>query len=211
MNDPSKSDEQALDLLLRWQGGDQSSISELQEVIGGWMRASARKAMGSIPRASEDSEDLVQDTWLKLLTRLRYRPRGVGEFKRLVQRIVRNDVRDRLRRKRDWHSESIFDSRNPLSAYSGAAEKQPSRLPAGITAKTEDSDMVWLALQFLDDEDRHVAVARQIEGKDWAQVGAELQLTPDAARMRWPIVEAKLTLLIHQIRRGRAPDPGNAD
>jgi RNA polymerase sigma factor (sigma-70 family) len=193
-------------LLEQWRAGKHGLPSALVALVRPWMRAAAHRAMGTVSRAVEDSEDLVQDLWLKLLGRLRFVPRTIEEFRGLVMCIARNDVVDRIRRQRGAmrHTGSVFDTANPLS---GAVDLAHGHTAEGIAAQSEEADTVALALQFLPDDDRYIVVAHEIEDLSWEAIAEHLKLdSAESARMRYNRMKPRLAILVNRVRRAELPD-----
>jgi DNA-directed RNA polymerase specialized sigma24 family protein len=62
-----------------------------------------------------------------------------------------------------------------------------------------------LALELLEAEDRKLILGREYENRSFVDVGAELGMTANAARMRWVRAVARLAEVMRELRAGRLP------
>lgn len=200
------------ELLDRWHGGDDAALEELLALHGTWIHHRVRRRLGAALRKKVESVDIVQDALVELL---KYGPRftveGQAQFRALMGQIVENRIRDA----RDWFgaqrrtmsreqrlSESILD----LS--SAGAITRPDRK----AEKLEWEQLVKLAVTLLDAEDREVIMKRQWDELPFDEVGEQLGISPDAARMRFNRALPKLAQKIEALQAGRIEEPdGDAD
>ena len=153
--------------------------------------------------------DLAQAAVLNFLSwGPRFVPESVAQFRGLLKRIALNEIFDEQRRQARRGTrrrvDSVLDSRNVLSGF-GLAQPSSQR-PSQAAERSEDSEWVRLALQFLEPEDRHLLLASEVEGLDWATIATELGLpSPDAARVRCARLKPRVGVLLLQLRRGKLP------
>jgi RNA polymerase sigma factor (sigma-70 family) len=158
----------------------------------------------------QDSLDLAQNAVVNFLTwGPKFLPETEAQFRALLNRIAQNEVidaqRHRSRRDRGGHVESMRVSGRSFSGF-GPADRSADR-PSAVAERESDAEWVRLALQFLEPDDRHLLLASEVEGQDWATIAADLGLgSADAARMRCARLKPKLARLLVQLRRGRMPD-----
>jgi RNA polymerase sigma factor (sigma-70 family) len=160
----------------------------------------------------QDSLDLAQNAVVNFLTwGPRFVPENEAQFRALLKRIATNQLIDARRRQslrdRGGHVESLRGSGN---SFSGFGPAQHSSLgPSRAVERSEQDEWVRLALQFLEPDDRHLLIASEVEGQDWATIAQDLGLpSPDAARVRGTRLKSRVARLLMQLRRGRIPDEG---
>jgi RNA polymerase sigma factor (sigma-70 family) len=164
------------DLLLRFQSGDSDALDRL------WTRYLPRLktwAHGRLPAANRDSsstDDLIQDAFVRSLSRLRtLKPRGPSSLAAYFRTIVLNQVRDYARQNARRPRRDTFES----DAYPDHA---PSPLEELLGAET--IDRYERAMETLSEEEQQIIVAF-VELRCSDQELAELfeKSTPNAARM----------------------------
>ena len=79
--------------------------------------------------------------------------------------------------------------------------------PSENAQKNERDSFVRLALEFLDPEDRKVILLRQWEEKSFPEIGEELGISADSARMRFTRALPRLGSRIVELRAGHATAP----
>lgn len=84
----------------------------------------------------------------------------------------------------------------------GDSDQMPTR-PDKKVEKAEFRNWVQLAIEFLSDEERAVVRLRQFEEKSFDEIGAELGITSDAARMRFNRALPRLAEKISALRGGK--------
>lgn len=195
------------ELLDRWHGGDEAALEELLALHGSWIHHRVRRRLGAALRKKVESVDIVQDALVELL---KYGPRftveGQGQFRALMGQIVENRIRDA----RDWFSAQ----RRTMSREQRLSESILDLSGVGITRpdkkaeKLEWEQLVKLAVTLLDAEDREVIMKRQWDELQFDEIGEQLDISPDAARMRFNRALPKLALKIEALQAGRieAPD-----
>lgn len=141
--------------------------------------------------------------------------RGQSAFFGWIDRIITNDVidrlraRDRIKRKGEVRIGSIADVANPLSAL-GRLAVGTGEPPDVIAHQRAEEAALYLAINRLSDGERQLFVAVKLAGKTCAQAGQELDLKEEAARKRVKKIEREvLPFLIAQIRAGKVPQEPN--
>ncbi len=207
LNPPS-----ALDLFRRWRDGDRGALDELVATIQPWLRGEISKSLGNRARGVQDSLDLAQNAVLNFLSwGPKFVPETEAQFRALLKRIATNQVIDAQRRqgKRDvgGHLESMRNSGQSFSNFGPAVRS--SERPDAVFARESEAEWVRLAMQFLEPDDRHLLLASEVEGQDWATIAADLGIaSADAARVRCTRLKPKIARLLMQLRRGRMPEEG---
>jgi RNA polymerase sigma factor (sigma-70 family) len=212
-NEPRESEpgveDSTLELLRRWRGGDRGALDQLLADVEPWLHREMRKAVGVDLRTEQDSLDLAHAAVVNFLASgPRFVPESAAQFRALLKRIALNEVFDQRRRQGRRGTrvqvDAVLESRSPLSGFgrSQGSSERPSRL----AERSEETEWVRLALQFLDAEDRYLLLASEVEGLDWATIAAELGLrSPDAARVRCARLKPRVGVLLLQLRRGKLP------
>jgi RNA polymerase sigma-70 factor (ECF subfamily) len=194
------------DLLLRWHGGDQDALAAIVQQEADWMAAHVHRRLGARLRRRQDTQDIVQHTMLEVL---RAGPRFVvsdrGQLRALLGRMVENVLRGRAHHdaaaKRDVRREIPPP---PASRDSILMLDPPAAdtAPDAAADRTETREWVRLALELLDSEDREIIVLRDFEGLAFAEAAQRLDLTEDAARMRYRRALPRLAKMLTKLRQG---------
>lgn len=193
------------ELLRRWQAGDEAALGSLLVRELPWIRRMAERRLQGPLRARLDASDCVQDAVADFL---RYGPRVVPsdhhQLRGLLARIVENNLRDRD----DWYRARRRDAarEQPLASATGlvldAAVDQPTT-PSAAADREEQRAWVRLALELLDPDDRRIVIRRDWDRASFAEIGSELQLGENAARMRWVRAVGRLADQLVELRSGR--------
>jgi RNA polymerase sigma-70 factor, ECF subfamily len=200
---------ETLRLLVAWHAGDRGALQELIARDLPWIEQHVRRRLGPLLRARGDTQDYVQDAMIEVL---QYGPRFVStsqsRFRNLIARIIENTLRDRhdwykakrraLSRERPMPADSVLDLDNP--------ELSVTR-PSEHAQRHERDALVRLALELLDPEDRKVILLRQWNEMSFPDVGAELGISADSARMRFTRALPRLGQKVVELRSGKNPPP----
>jgi RNA polymerase sigma-70 factor (ECF subfamily) len=165
-------------LMLRVADGDESAFAELAcrytpRVYGHFCRQLSDRA---------EAEDLTQEVFLRLYrSRLRYRPRASFStwMFHIAQNVLRNALRTRRRRpclRLDVGPGS--DSERGSGVLHSAHTDSPSR----PLERSELADVVRSAVSELASRQRTAVELHQFEDRTYAEVAAELDMTPKAAK-----------------------------
>lgn len=164
-------------LLDRIREGDTDARKTLIERVQPLLQ---RFAHGRVPRQlrpQEDTADLVQITWLKVLDKLELiDSREPGTFFAYLRAVLINALRESLRRHR----------RSPQAANDGVNDSGDEVLASLPAANVELDD--WLAweqsLAVLSPAHRGLILMRFEFGMSFAEIGAELGESADGVRMK---------------------------
>ncbi len=201
-----------LDLFRRWRDGDRDALDLLVTTIQPWLRSEISKSLGNRARGMQDSLDLAQNAVVNfLMWGPKFVPETEAQFRALLRRIATNQAidaqRHQDRRDRGGHIESMRVTGQSFSGFGPAA--RTSERPDAVLERESDAEWVRLALQFLEPDERHLLLASEVEGQEWATIAADLGLaSADAARVRCTRLKPKVARLLMQLRRGRMPDEG---
>ncbi|MCR9246133.1 MAG: sigma-70 family RNA polymerase sigma factor [bacterium] len=160
--------------------GDQSALDEVVIRCTPRLRAYVRAHMGAHLRVREDSEDLVQSVCREVLEDIRqgFEYRSRGAFLRWLFTCALNKIRARHRHQnracRAADREVLFDTADAATLLS------PSRHAIG----REQLDRLHAAFDRLSADDKEVVLLTHFVGLDRTELGEELGISTDAARMR---------------------------
>jgi RNA polymerase sigma-70 factor (ECF subfamily) len=160
----------------RLRAGDRQAQEDLVQVVGERMRRIARRMFQGFPgaRAAADTEDVLQNTLLRLLAALKtIRPTSTRDFFQLAAYLTRQELIDLLRRC------AIRGAGEPLSSGAGGADPRPS--PDHLDA--------WLhfhqAIADLPEEQREVVSLTFYHGWTQAQIAEVVGVDVRTVRRRW--------------------------
>jgi RNA polymerase sigma-70 factor (ECF subfamily) len=161
-------------LLDRARGGDRNARSALVARVEPLLRRFAHGRIPQLLRHREDTADLVQLTWTKVLDKLdAIDASEPGAFFAYLRAVLINALRESLRR------EAIA----PVAAGGELADKAAAVVPAAHVDPTD-----WIAyeqsLAALAPEHRGIVLMRYEFGMSFAEIGAELGESPDGVRMK---------------------------
>lgn len=190
-------------LLRDWQErGDRDALDVLLQRNMAFVHQRVRQRMGARLRGDAESLDLVQEVALDVL---QYGPRFVAtdshQLRGLLIRMVENNLRDRARRraaaKRDPDRER---SRDAPSVDLAANQSGPATQVEG----DERRELVRLAVELLDENDRAIVSMHQLEGIPMAEVADMLGIAVTTAHMRYKRALPRLALRIQELYRGES-------
>jgi len=161
-------------LLGRIRRGDADARAALVARIEPLLRRFAHGRVPQLLRHQEDTADLVQLAWVKVLDKLdAIEPREPGAFFAYMRTVLINGLRESLRR----------HGRSPIAGGSDVEEIAESVLPA---ANVDPED--WIAweqsLAVLSPAHRGLVLMRFEFGMSFAEIAAELGESPDGVRMK---------------------------
>ncbi len=161
-------------LLGRIRAGDARARGDLVARVEPLLWRFARGRVPQLMRHEQDTADLVQSTWLKVLDKLTLIVvADPGDFFAYLRAVFINALRESLRR----------HQRSPIDANADAADAVDLSLPA---CSVEPLD--WLAyeqsLQRLEAPYRNLLLMRFEFGMSFAEIGTELGESADGVRMK---------------------------
>lgn len=193
------------DLVQRWHQGDAQALHQLVQRDLPWIRQRVRQRLGDALRQHGDTEDFLQEALLDILA---YTPRFVpvdgDSWRSLVTQIVENQLRGqhefygRLRRDRARQQPLPDDSVLLLDP-----RKRTATTPGARAVRNEEEAWLRLALDLVDPDDRDVIVMREWAGKSFAEIGTQLGIGENAARMRFQRALGRLADQVERLRRGQ--------
>lgn len=193
------------DLVQRWHQGDAQALHELVRRDLPWIRHRVRQRLGDALRQHGDTEDFLQEAILDILA---YTPRFVpvdgDSWRGIVTQIVENQLRGkhefygRLRRDRARQQPLPDDSVLLLDP-----RRRTATTPSQRAVRNEEEAWLRLALDLVDPDDRDVIVMREWAGKAFAEIGSDLGIGENTARMRFQRALCRLADQVEALRRGQ--------
>jgi RNA polymerase sigma-70 factor (ECF subfamily) len=162
-------------LIERAQTGDERA---LDEILARYLPRLMRWATGRLPGGARDivdTDDLVQDSLIKVIRALgSFQARHAGAFPAYLRKAVLNRLRDEARRA----------ARRPGAAALDGTELDPAPSPLEDAIGRDLMERYEAALQELDEHDRSVLFLRIEMGMNYPEIADALNKpTADAARM----------------------------
>lgn len=185
-----QSTDSTLDVLERARGGDRTAARILVERALPSVRRWARGRLPRYTRSDADTEDIVQDAFLRTLKGLaRFQHRTIGGLQAYLRQAVVNRIRDLIRgsKRRGIRADVADDLR----------DWQPSPLEAAIMREQLDSFLE--ALRKLRPADRQVIIWRIELGYTAEEIGVKLGKSTAAAGMT---VTRAMSRLAREMRLG---------
>ena len=193
-----------VELLRRWHSGDREALDALFERDLPWIQQTVHRRLGPLLRARAETQDLVQEVAIEFL---RYGPRFLlssrRQFRALLARIAENVIRGQL----DWltaQRRSIHRER-PLpgdTVLDLDGSMKTVREPGEQAERNEWDALVRLGIELVDAADRQILLLREWEDTPFAEIGRHLDISEDAARMRFHRAMARLAEKIVELRGG---------
>jgi RNA polymerase sigma factor (sigma-70 family) len=157
----------------RLRSGDEAAREELVQAVAGRMRRIAHRMLQGYPgvRGAADTDDVLQNTFLRLLTALRkIRPDSTRDFFQLAAYLTRQELIDLLRRR---------------------SHRQAVPLPRSAADPTPSADHLdaWMhfhqAVEELPDPEREVVTLTFYHGWTQAQIAEIVGVDVRTVRRRW--------------------------
>lgn len=192
---------QTLQLLQRWNSGEEHALGELVERDLPWIRKRVHERLGEKLRDRAETVDYVQDALVELM---RYGPKfelaNRRHFRHLLAKIVENVMRDKAKW---WAAQRRAMAKERPLPDGGTVTFEPAApsefRPSVVASRNEKESMLRLALELLDPGDREILVLRQWREKSFGEIAEELGIREDTARMRFtralPRLAEKVRLL----------------
>ena len=176
----------SLALLARAKGGDDTALVELLTRYQERLRRIVRIQLGSSRlRMLHDSMDVVQDTFLAALPKIRdLEPRSAAGLLQWLSLIATNRIRDahdhQHAAKRDVRRTVPLETPSTSGQFRG--EAAPDRDPSHAAELAEIRDLLDDAVAQLPEDQRRVVMLRDYCGEAWERIAAELHREPGATR-----------------------------
>lgn len=193
--------EQTAALLRRAKEGSDEALDELYRRCAGKLLALIRVRMGPSLRAHLQSQDILQATLLKSYEhRGEFRGADRDSLMAWLATIARREILDQA----DFQGRQRRDAARE-TGLGPAAEAVPAPVRSALSRAiwSEQAARLEAALESLPEAHREVIVLRKLEERSFADIGARLGRSEDAARMLFARAMTALTLAM-----GGAPPAG---
>lgn len=172
--------------------GSREALDELFAACGSRLLAWIRLRLGPRLRASLESQDILQATFLNAFQNVAgFRGSDRRALMAWMAQIAENEIRRQAafqgRQKRDVDRQVPLDEE--VLQLAGAVRTASSRL-----VLDERLRQLETALERLPEKARKIIVLRRIEELSYPEIGERLGTSPDACRMRFARAMAALTL-----------------
>jgi RNA polymerase sigma-70 factor (ECF subfamily) len=153
------------------------SLEAREALVARYLPRLQKWARGRIPSSARgvlETDDIVQDTLLQTLHNLdAFDPEHSGAFRGYVRRAAQNRIFDEYRRV----------SRRPSADQSAGGIAHPGPSPLEAAIGKERVENYEAALERLKPRDQEAITARLEDGMSYSEIGQELGIKEDAARM----------------------------
>ena len=179
----------AKELIRRYQAGQ----TDLFEAIFDRYKDYVYRVAYSLTQRAEESEEVVQETFLDVLKALpRYDAGGPARFETWLYRVTANRCKMRWRRKRlptvEWEEAGEQLAQVP--------DERPDRDPVEANQRAETRRRVWRAVGCLGDLYREVVVLRYGQGFSYQEIADALSLSLGTVKSRLNAAHRQLQDLI---------------
>ncbi len=193
-----------MELLGRWHEGEPSALETLVERHLPWVQEYVSRRLGPVLRGKGETHDFVQETLIELLQYgPRFRLHSEKQFRKLLARIAENVLRD----EHDWFTarRRALSRERPLPTDTVLTLDAPVETPdepSSQAAQNEWQALVRLSLELIGENERLLLLWRQWDRRSFAEIGEDLGISEDAARMRCQRALLRLTEVVEQLRGG---------
>lgn len=188
-------------------GGDHA-LAELLDRHLPFVREQVNRHVAKAMLARFEAEDFVQETARQILLYTpRFEVRDGEHFRNLLARMVRTSISDKWKyitaMRRDMSRESTLPGDSVLRLM---PDETGTPTPSQVMSQDEDEAWVRIGLELLKDTDRLVILMREWEERSFVEIGEELGIDADAARMRHKRALGKLGKVLERLRLGEVPE-----
>jgi RNA polymerase sigma factor (sigma-70 family) len=185
--------------LRQWHGGDRQGLDALLEQHLPWLEEQVRRRMSAQLRNKAETGDYLQDAMVQFL---QYAPRFTvadkAHFRALLLKVVESTLHNKFRwfmaRRREMARECPLPSETVLSLD----RSSPSR----SAERHEREAWVRLGVELLDPDEKELIVLRNWDRKSFVEIGERLDITENAARLRYNQAVHLLSRKIWELRSG---------
>ena len=189
-------------LLQRARGGDRDAIGELLLSAKPQLEQVARSLLGDELRARVRTSDLLQSTYVEVLSSVRqFKGRTDEAFARWVARILENNVRDAVK----FHGAQRRSKQKESSSTAVEFLPQPSRgaSPSASAAFSDELVLIGRAMQSLPESYRRVILLRMKPGANHEVTAKAMQRSVGATRVLLARARAALIVEMDRLRARR--------
>jgi RNA polymerase sigma-70 factor (ECF subfamily) len=169
-------------------GGDAASLAWMIERFSPLLLAYAAHRLGPGLRRRIDPEDLVQEAWLISLPALQGLSPRDGRYTPVVLRFLSTTLRHRILKLYEHQRVAREES---ISLDSGRFDASMTGV-VSAAVRSESRRAIVRAVEELSEPDREILLLRGVEGRAHAEIGASLEITPEASAVRYHRALARL-------------------
>jgi RNA polymerase sigma-70 factor (ECF subfamily) len=197
-------DSQTSQFLKQWHEGNAKGLEGIIDRHLDWIHAQVHQRLSRPLRNKGETCDYVQDILVQFL---RFSPRFVlsseAQFRALLLRIVENALNDKY----DWYTARRREiaRERPLPSDTILSLDPPHgtiRTPSKSAEQHEREAWIRLGLELLDPDDREILALRQWDDLSFPEIGEELGIAANTARMRHNRAIVRLTDKILALKQG---------
>ena len=167
-------------LMMRARDGDDASFSELVSRYQDRLVSLLTNMVGN----AENAEDLAQDVFLRIYkARNGYEPNAKFStwLFAIAHNVACNSKRSKVRRK-EVQLQTAESGVAPTAMQEDAVPEKSGLMPTRLFAKKELQDRVQAAMANLNERQRMAVLLHKFEGMSYADIGAALEMTPQAVK-----------------------------
>ncbi len=190
--------------LNEWNLGSQQGLTSLLEQHLPWIQEYVSRKLGPKLRCKVESWDIVQEAMVQFL---KYGPRikvsSASQFRALIGKIVENvlcdehdrvtTLRRRISRERPLPSDTVLNLDLPK------LEVTP---PIKAAQRNENEAWIRLGIELVSKQDREVLTLRAWGSHSFSEIGNQIGIGENAARMRFNRALLRLAEKVARLRRG---------
>ncbi len=167
-------------LMMRARDGDDGAFSELVTKFQDRLVSLLTNMVGN----AENAEDLAQDVFLRIYkARNGYEPNAKFStwLFAIAHNVACNSKRTKVRRK-EVQLQPAESGAAPTAMPEEAVPEKSALMPTRLFAKKELQDRVQAAMASLNERQRMAVLLHKFEGMSYADIGAALEMTPQAVK-----------------------------
>ncbi len=195
-------------LIERVNRGEQDALETLLRHQLEFLQRYVRRNLGEPMRQRAESVDFVQETLGEFVRYQRdHEVRDMGHVRALLCRMAQQRIRERAAwfqaAKRNVERERSLPRDTLLAELldDGQVERPSQKL-----ARDEQSEWMRLGLAALDEQDRDLILKREFDQHSFSEIASALQISEDAARMRFQRALGRFAAAVRRLRSGRLSD-----
>jgi RNA polymerase sigma-70 factor (ECF subfamily) len=166
--------------MMRARDGDDEAFSELVTRYQDRLVSLLTNMVGN----AESAEDLAQDVFLRIYkARNGYEPNAKFStwLFAIAHNVACNSKRSKVRRK-EVQMQTAESGVQPTAMQEDAVPEKSGLMPTRLFAKKELQDRVQAAMGNLNERQRMAVLLHKFEGMSYADIGAALEMTPQAVK-----------------------------
>jgi len=187
--------------LQRLNDGDSKALNDLLKLHLPWLQEKVHFKIGPVVRQLGDTCDFINDAFIDFL---RWGPRihisDENHFRKLLLRIVKNDIIDQSRKIKRMPRPKQLPSDTVLQLDPGC---KVDKTPSQEAVRHEEEEFRRLGTMLLKPEYHEIIMLHTYERLRYTEIAEQLDITQEAARSRHNRAVDRLGELIHLLRSGK--------